>query len=83
MPSTSGGIWYTTAQKTYDQVWEDWDETCGGGIYWVRGFSRNLESVVLIYLTPRVGTEVALLVATRARSPTSSSSPKALRTTSR
>lgn len=36
MPSTSGGLWYTTAQKTYDQVWEDWDDQCGGGIYWVR-----------------------------------------------
>jgi mannan endo-1,6-alpha-mannosidase len=34
----TGGITYLKlAQNTYDEVWEQWDESnCGGGIYWSR-----------------------------------------------
>ncbi|KAL8280357.1 hypothetical protein RQP46_007274 [Phenoliferia psychrophenolica] len=42
MPSTSGGDWFTTARKTYEEAWEQWDDKCGGGIYWAR--DRNASS---------------------------------------
>jgi mannan endo-1,6-alpha-mannosidase len=30
-----------SAQITYDQVWQQWDTKCGGGIYWVRDRKRD------------------------------------------
>ncbi|KAI8901455.1 glycoside hydrolase [Globomyces pollinis-pini] len=35
----SGVSFLSLAQTTYDQVWGDWDSSCGGGIWW----SRNRE----------------------------------------
>ncbi|KAI8900965.1 glycosyl hydrolase family 76-domain-containing protein [Globomyces pollinis-pini] len=35
----SGVSFLNLAQTTYDQVWGDWDSSCGGGIWW----SRNRE----------------------------------------
>lgn len=40
MPGSSGP-WMTLAQKTYDQAWQQWDEGCGGGIYWVFSHSYS------------------------------------------
>ncbi|KAH9460136.1 hypothetical protein KEM48_005315 [Puccinia striiformis f. sp. tritici PST-130] len=36
----SNGDWISLATKTYDQVWAETDNKCGGGIYW----SRNRDS---------------------------------------
>uniref|UniRef100_A0A0S1MJU0 Mannan endo-1,6-alpha-mannosidase n=1 Tax=Phakopsora pachyrhizi TaxID=170000 RepID=A0A0S1MJU0_PHAPC len=35
MPGADGP-WITLAQKTFDQADEQWDNQCGGGIYWSR-----------------------------------------------
>lgn len=32
----SEGPWITSAQRTFDQAYQQWNEICGGGIYWVR-----------------------------------------------
>ncbi|KAG0148353.1 hypothetical protein CROQUDRAFT_694779 [Cronartium quercuum f. sp. fusiforme G11] len=37
-----GGPWIEVAHKTYDQTYEQWDNECGGGIYWSR--DRNGKS---------------------------------------
>ncbi|POV97968.1 hypothetical protein PSHT_14298 [Puccinia striiformis] len=34
----SNGDWISLATKTYDQVWAETDNKCGGGIYWEPGF---------------------------------------------
>ncbi|WAQ83208.1 hypothetical protein PtA15_3A577 [Puccinia triticina] len=36
------GPWITPAQKTYDQTYQQWDDGCGGGIYWL-GPSQNID----------------------------------------
>lgn len=39
-PSTNmpgaNGPWMTAATKTFDQAYQQWDNKCSGGIYWVR-----------------------------------------------
>lgn len=31
----SKGAWINVPQKTFDQTYQDQDNKCGGGIYWV------------------------------------------------
>lgn len=45
----SGGPWITLGVKTNDQVWQQWDNECGGGIYWSRdrnGASAPYKSLI-------------------------------------
>jgi hypothetical protein len=49
MPGAKGP-WMTLAQKTYDQTYQQWDDGCGGGIYWVG--IHLLYSLVSSQLTP-------------------------------
>jgi mannan endo-1,6-alpha-mannosidase len=38
----TGGVPYLQlARQTYDEVWEQWDNNCGGGIYWSRDRITN------------------------------------------
>lgn len=41
MPGANGP-WITLAQKTFDEAYQQWDDQCGGGIYWSR--DRNSAS---------------------------------------
>ncbi|KAA1110377.1 hydrolase 76 protein [Puccinia graminis f. sp. tritici] len=48
MPGSKGS-WMTLAQKTYDQTYQQWDNGCGGGIYWSRdrnGASAPYKSLI-------------------------------------
>ncbi|PLW39889.1 hypothetical protein PCASD_07916 [Puccinia coronata f. sp. avenae] len=48
MPGAKGP-WMTLAQKTYDQTYQQWDDGCGGGIYWSRdrhGASAPYKSLI-------------------------------------
>lgn len=40
MPGAKGP-WIKLAQKTFDQTYQQWDDGCGGGIYWSRDRNGN------------------------------------------
>jgi mannan endo-1,6-alpha-mannosidase len=53
----SGNTYLKVAQITYDQIWEQHDDLCGGGIYWSRdrssarskGYKSTITSIYLIF----------------------------------
>jgi mannan endo-1,6-alpha-mannosidase len=61
--SPSAGSWLSLAQKTVDEVYEFYDERCGGGLLWVRDASQNssYKSSITNLLFLSLGARTAML----------------------
>jgi mannan endo-1,6-alpha-mannosidase len=62
--TTPGATWFAVAELTFNQMLEQWDNNCGGGIYWSRNrlataenqrtYKSTISNVQLIKLAGRL-----------------------------